>query len=362
VALHAWLQLACDEQLTAVQERARSAGMAIGVIHDLAVGVEPGGADAWSLPDEIARSMSVGAPPDAFNQQGQDWGQPPLLPDAMRANGFATLREILRTSLRAGGGLRIDHILGMSRLFWIPKGAGPADGTYVSYPAEEQFAVLALEAHRAGAVVIGEDLGTVDTRIRRLMRRSGVASSAVLYFERDHQQGEGERQRAGGRGPQGEGGRRAARAYPRHALASVTTHDLPTATAFWDGSAFELRARLGLLTGDVERERGRVEEEQRSLLRLLLAHGCLDPANTSVRERVLAMHRFLAATPSALVAAALWDAVGDARQPNVPGTVDSYPNWRLPLAEPGPNGPRPITLEDVLRATTVRDAIAALVR
>jgi 4-alpha-glucanotransferase len=345
VALHAWLQLVCDEQLSAAREQARAAGMSIGIIHDLAVGVEPAGADAWSLPDQIARGMSVGAPPDAFNQQGQNWAQPPFVPDAMRADGFSMLRETLGTSLSAGGGLRIDHILGMSRLFWIPEGAGPADGTYVRYPAEEQFAVLALEAHRAGAIVIGEDLGTVDDRIRHLMRQRGVASSAVLYFER---------QRAGER--------RAARAYPRHAMASVTTHDLPTATGFWDGSAFELRARLGLLTDDLRRERERLEEEQRSLLQLLLVHGCLDSPDAGVRERVLAMHRFLASTPSALVVAALWDAVGDPRQPNVPGTVDRYPNWRLPLAQPDTDGPRPMTLEAIQGATAVRDMIAALVR
>ncbi|HSK98487.1 MAG TPA: 4-alpha-glucanotransferase, partial [Euzebyales bacterium] len=150
IALHAWLQLLCDEQLAAAQERARRAGMSIGIVHDLAVGVDPAGADVWALPDEFARGMSVGAPPDAFNQKGQDWAQPPPLPAAQRANAYRTLRDVLRASLRTAGGLRIDHILGLSRLFWIPDGADPGDGTYVRYPVEEQFAVLALEAHRAG--------------------------------------------------------------------------------------------------------------------------------------------------------------------------------------------------------------------
>jgi 4-alpha-glucanotransferase len=369
VALHAWLQLLCEEQLAAVQERARQAGMSIGIIHDLAVGVDAAGADAWSLPDEMARHMTVGAPPDAFNQQGQNWAQPPPLPEAQRANGFRTFREVLRASLRIGGGLRIDHILGLSRLFWIPQGAGPADGTYVRYPADEQFAVLTLEAHRAGAIVVGEDLGTVDDRIRRLMHRRSVASSAVLYFEREGErqraggrgpQGEGERQRAGGRGPQGEP--RPARSYPRRALASVTTHDLPTATGFWDGSAFELRAQLGLLTGSVADERRQFEEERRALLRLLLAHGCLQDRDADVRSRVLAMHRFLASTPSLLVAGALWDAVGDPRQPNVPGTTDSYPNWRLPLARPTPSGLEPVTLEAVMQSAAVHEMVHALGR
>jgi 4-alpha-glucanotransferase len=304
------------------------------------VGVDPAGADVWALPGEFARDVSVGAPPDAFNQKGQNWAQPPPLPDAQRANGFRTLRDVVRTLLRAAGGLRIDHILGLSRLFWIPDGAGAADGTYVRYPAEEQFAVLALEAQRAGAIVIGEDLGTVDDRIRRLMRRRGVASSAVLYFED-----------------------RPARCYPRTALASVTTHDLPTATGFWDGSALDLRAELELLSDPLAEERRRVEDDQRTLLRLLRTHGCLNPDSPAdVRTAVLAMHRFLAATPSLLVAGTLWDAVGDPRPPNVPGTVDTYPNWRLPLARPTPAGPEPVTLETVTRSDAVREMIDALRR
>ena len=344
VALHAWLQQLCDAQLHAAQQRADDAGMTIGVIHDLAVGVEGAGADVWALPEEICREMTVGAPPDAFNQQGQNWGQPPLLPEGLRANGYRALRELLRASLRAGGGLRIDHILGLSRLFWIPRGADASAGTYVRYPAEEMFAVLALEAQRSGGIVVGEDLGTIDDRIRVLMRRRGVASSAVLYFEA------------------GDGGRRPAATYPAHALASVTTHDLPTATGFWDGSALQVRAGLGLLPGGLEAERQRVAEERRSMLELLVAHGCLPDAGAGVRERVLAMHRFLAGTPTRLVAGALWDALGDPRQPNVPGTVDEYPNWRLPLSAPDGDGPRPVTLEEIERSSAVAETIEALRR
>jgi 4-alpha-glucanotransferase len=351
VALYAWLQLLCEQQLASAQERARQAGMSIGIIHDLAVSIDPAGADAWSLPDELARDMSLGAPPDAFNQHGQNWAQPPLLPEAQRANGYRTLREVLRASMRLGGGLRIDHILGLSRLFWIPQGAGPADGTYVRYPADEQFAVLALEAHRADAIVVGEDLGTIDDRIRRLMRRRGVASTTVLYFERE---GEGEHGRAGGRGPEVP--------HTRPVMASVTTHDLPTATGFWDGSAFDLRAQLDLLTGSVADERRWFEEQQRALLQLLLAHGCLENPDADVRTRVLAMHRFLAASPAVLVTGALWDAVGDPRQPNVPGTVESYPNWRLPLARPTPSGLEPVTLEAIMRSAAVRETMDALRR
>ena len=344
VGFHSWLQLLCEEQLAAAQQRARAAGMAIGVVHDLAVGVDASGADAWSLPDGITRSMSVGAPPDAFNQQGQNWGQPPLLPDPLRANGYRTLRELLRAGLRAGGGLRIDHILGLSRLYWIPRDTPATDGTYVQYPADEQFAVLALEAHRADAVVIGEDLGTVDDRIRRLMHRRGVATSAVLFFER---------------GPQGDP--LPAAQYPRNALASVTTHDLPTAAGFWEGSALDVRSELGLLTGARDEERRRLAQEQESLLRLLIEHGYLRDRHADTWERVVAMHRFLAGTPSLLVVATLWDAIGDPRQPNMPGTVDEYPNWRLALAEPDRDG-RPLLLEDLAGSARVRDTIAALRR
>jgi 4-alpha-glucanotransferase len=345
VGFHAWLQLLCVRQLRDAQDRARAAGMDIGIVHDLAVGVAPGGADVWSLPDEFARSMRVGAPPDAFNQQGQDWGQPPPLPGAMRATGYRTQREVLSASLAVGGGLRIDHILGFSRLFWIPADAGPAEGTYVRYPADELFAVLVLEAHRAGAIVIGEDLGTVDDRIRGLLRRRGVAGSAVLWFEGDETTAHG---------------RRDAARYPRSALASVTTHDLPTATGWWDGSALRLRDELGLLTEPLAAAQRRLADDRASMLALLRGHDVLAADTMDVRAKVVAMHRFLASTPSALVAATLWDGVGDPRQPNVPGTVDQYPNWRLPLATPGPNGPIPLVLEELTQGTAVDDVVAAI--
>ncbi|HSJ46445.1 MAG TPA: 4-alpha-glucanotransferase [Euzebyales bacterium] len=345
VGFHAWLQLLCARQLRDAQDRATAAGMDIGIVHDLAVGVAPGGADVWSLPDEFARSMRVGAPPDAFNHQGQDWGQPPPLPGAMRAAGYRTQREVLSASLAVGGGLRIDHILGFSRLFWIPEDTGPVEGTYVGYPADELFAVLVLEAHRAGAIVIGEDLGTVDDRIRGLLRRRGVAGSAVLWFEGDDTTTHG---------------RRDAARYPRSALASVTTHDLPTATGWWDGSALRVRHELGLLSEPLADAQRRLADDKASMLALFRAHDVLADDATDVRARVVAMHRFLASTPSALVAAALWDGVGDPRQPNVPGTVDQYPNWRLPLATPGPDGPVPLTLEALTQGTAVDDVVAAI--
>jgi 4-alpha-glucanotransferase len=344
VAFHAWLQQLCTDQLDAMQARARHAGMDIGVIGDLAVGVAPGGADVWALPDEYARTMRVGAPPDAFNRQGQNWGQPPPLPNVMRDTGHRTMREVLSTAFGGSGGLRIDHILGFSRLFWIPEGGSPADGTYVRYPAEELFAVLTLEARRAGAVVIGEDLGTVDDRIRHLMRERGIAGSAVLWFEVDDRTAHG---------------RRRARDYPRAALASVTTHDLPTATGWWDGSSLEVRADLDLLGRPLSEERAERAREHSSMLALLREAG-LAVDDADVRGRVVAMHRLLAGSAAALVAVALWDGVGDPRQPNLPGTVDEYPNWRLPLAEPTPHGARPVTVEWLRTSAAVAEIASAI--
>jgi 4-alpha-glucanotransferase len=347
VGFHAWLQLLCDDQLRDAQAGALHADMDIGIVHDLAVGVAAGGADVWALPDEFARSMRVGAPPDAFNQLGQDWGQPPPLPGALRATGYRPQLEVLAASLADGGGLRIEHIRGFSRLFWIPRDGRPADGTYVHYPADELFAVLTLEAHRAGAVVIGEDLGTVDDRVRAQLRRRGVAGSAVLWFELDDTTAHG---------------RRDAARYPRSALASVTTHDLPTATGWWDGSALRLRDELGLLTEPVADAQRRQADDHAAMLALLRAHGALTEDATDVRARVVALYRFLMSTPSALVAVALWDGVGDARQPNVPGTVDAYPNWRLPLSVPGTSGPVPLTLESLTHGAWVDDVVAAIRR
>jgi 4-alpha-glucanotransferase len=176
VEFHCWLQWLMDIQLGDAQRAAVAAGMGLGIIHDLAVGVHPDGADAWALQDTMARGVSVGAPPDAFNQQGQDWSQPPWRPDALEEAAYAPLRDMLRTVLRHGGGIRIDHIIGLFRLWWIPQGAGPDAGTYVRFDHEAMIGVLALEAHRAGAVVVGEDLGNVEPWVRDYLRER--ASSA----------------------------------------------------------------------------------------------------------------------------------------------------------------------------------------
>jgi 4-alpha-glucanotransferase len=238
---------------------------------------------------------------------------------------------MLASVLSHGGGVRIDHVLGLFRLFWIPVGSSPREGTYVRYPGDELLAVIALEASRAGAVVIGEDLGTMEPWVRGHLADAGLLSSRVLYFE----------WRDGQRTPAAE--------YPERALATVNTHDLPTAAGWWQAAGVRLQAQLGLLgEGSTEEsELERATDERATMRRLLADHGLVD-ADADEQALIEAMHAFLAATPSLLVAASPADVLADPRQPNLPGTSDAYPNWRLPLAEATATGPRPVQLEDLL--------------
>jgi 4-alpha-glucanotransferase len=349
VRFHAWLQLLCDEQLAAGQQAARAAGMDVGVVHDLAVGADPGGADAWALQDALALGARVGAPPDTFNQQGQDWGLPPWHPRRLAELGYAPLRDMVRSLVRHAGGVRIDHILGMFRLWWIPEGASARDGTYVSYDADALLGVIALEAERAGAIVVGEDLGTVPPRVRAMLAERGVLGSSVLWFER----AEADAGETGALSPPGE--------WRKAAMASVTTHDLPTALGWLRGEHVRVRAALGLLN-DPEAEAKSWKADRQELLAHLVAAGVLSAVDAPEDEQVRALHVFLAATPSRYVLAAPGDAVGDLNQPNLPGTVDEYPNWRLPVCDA--HG-RPLLLEDLLadpRVVRLADELAERVR
>ncbi|WP_436969663.1 4-alpha-glucanotransferase [Kitasatospora cineracea] len=315
VEFHRWLAWLVDEQLRAAQRAATDAGMPIGLIHDLAVGVHPDGADAWALQDVLAASISTGAPPDAFNAHGQDWGLPPWRPDALAEAGYAPFAELIRASARHAGAIRIDHVMGLFRLWWVPEGARPTEGTYVRYDAEAMLAVLALEAHRAGTAVIGEDLGTVEPGVRERLAEHGVLGTSVLWFERDWQAGgtvlPPERWRPG-------------------CLATLTTHDLPSTAARLTGEHVELRHHLGLLARPLAEEQQAAAAEladwQRELVRIgLLAEG--EPATPE------ALYAYLLATPAKLVGVWLPDTVGDPRPQNLPGTWDQYPNWRLPVAD-----------------------------
>jgi 4-alpha-glucanotransferase len=317
VAFHVWLQQLLQAQLTAANDAARAAGMPIGVVHDLAVGIEPTGAGGWLLQDVLAAGVHAGAPPDAFNQLGQDWGLAAWRPDRLADTGYAAYRDMVRRSLRHAGGLRVDHVAGLWRLWWVPPGAGAADGTYVHYDPEAMLGILALEAHRAGAVVIGEDLGTVLPEVTEGLQRMNMLGSAVLWFTRDDDDPDE------GYLPPGR--------YPRNALASISTHDLPTAPGFLVGEQVRVRAELGQLTGPEADERARADTDRAQLLAMLRAEGLIGPASTD-EEIIVAMHAALARTPCRLIVASLYDVLGEVRQPNLPGTTDEYPNWRLPLA------------------------------
>ncbi|MGH8866495.1 MAG: 4-alpha-glucanotransferase [Actinomycetes bacterium] len=323
-----WLQFLVDEQLAAAQRAATAAGMPVGVVHDLAVGVSPEGSDAWALGDVLARGVSAGAPPDGFNQQGQDWRQPPWRPDRLAEVGYAPFRDMLRSVLRHAGGVRVDHVIGLFRLWWVPEGASPADGTYVRYDHEAMVGILALEAHRHGALVVGEDLGTVEPWARTYLAERGLAGTSILWFERN-----------------GEGGPLDPDQWRESCLATVTTHDLPPTAGYLAGEHVRIRAELGLLTRPVEEVWAADEAHRAAWVDALRLCGLLDE-DASEQETVRALHAYLGRTPCRLLGVALPDAVGDRRPQNQPGTVDEYPNWRLPMAD---GQGRPVLLEDVKR-------------
>ena len=326
---YSWLQFLCDEQLAAAQQRALDAGMRLGLVTDLAVGVHPGGADAVNLTEYLAPQCSVGAPPDDYNQQGQDWSQPPWHPQRLAAAGYAPWREMLSTVLRHAGGVRVDHILGLFRLYWIPRMASPLTGTYVSYDFEAMVGILALEAQRAGAVVIGEDLGTVEPWVQDVLAQKAVLGTSIVWFERDDDDYSPL--------PQDK--------YRQLALSSVNTHDLPPTLAYLRGDHISLRARLGVLTCSVEDEQRDDIEWQARVLGAVADRGLLpqrdylvDPAERASRgaeeDISVALHRYIAGTPSALACTSLVDMVGDVRAQNQPGTThELYPNWCVPLCD-----------------------------
>jgi 4-alpha-glucanotransferase len=314
---HAWLQWLVDQQLAGAQQAARDAGMAHGIIHDLAVGVHPGGADAWAHQDLLVSGVSVGAPPDSFNQLGQDWMQPPWHPQRLAATGYRPLAELFAATLRNAGGLRIDHVMGLSRLWWVPAGTTADRGAYVRYDLAAAVAGLTGQAARTGAVAIGEDLGTVEEATRGYLAAHGVLGTTMLWFAEE---------------PDGTPLR--PEHWRRACMATVGTHDVPPIAGFLSGDQVRERARLHLLTGPEEDEQRRSAELVSAWRDLLVAHRLLvadRPA--TLEEFTVAVYGFLARTPALLVGVSLADAVGDTRSQNIPGTSDQYPNWRIPLCD-----------------------------
>ena len=328
VDFHKRCQWILDEQFAAAQARARAAGMTAGIVHDLAVGVHPDGADSWALQDVLAKTMNVGAPPDMYNQQGQDWSQPPWRPDALAETGYAAYRDMLRTILRHAGGIRVDHALGLFRLWWIPVGAKPYDGTYVKFDHEAMVGILALEAQRAGAFVVGEDLGTVESWVRDYLQLRGILSTSILWFEHNQWSQPLE---------------------PEHwrelCFASVTVHDLPPTAGMLRGEHIRIRHDLNLLSRPVEEEWNDWNRERGNWVRVLRERGLI-PAEgePSDDEMVEGLHKYLALTPARLLAVGLPDIIGDLRAQNQPGTNREYPNWCVPTCD---GEGIPVTIEDL---------------
>ncbi|MDO5082355.1 MAG: 4-alpha-glucanotransferase [Arachnia propionica] len=341
VEFFAWLQWTAQQQLSAAQTATEEAGMALGVLADLAVGVSVSSAETWLMRDVYASGVTVGAPPDQYNQAGQDWGQPPWNPRRLEELAYEPFREMVRAALHRVGGLRIDHIIGLFRLWWVPQGLGPAGGTYVRYDHDATIGILALEAHRAQALVVGEDLGTVEPWVRQYLARRGILGTGVMWWEYDR-----------------EGNLQAPENWREYSMASVTTHDLPPTVGYLEGGHVELRHELGILTEPLADELAAARGEREMWVARLIEFGVLAPdqAEDPV-EVMLALHRYLGLTRAKVLVAALVDAVGERRTQNQPGTMNEYPNWRVPL---GDATGEVIRLEDIFTAELPTRVAAAI--
>jgi len=320
VAFHAWVQFELDRQLAGVARAARRAGLAVGLYQDLALGSLASGFDAWAFPDLFRRDVHVGAPPDDYAAQGQDWGIPPMDPERLAARGYDYWRALLRAGFAHAGALRIDHVLGLVRQFWIPAGRPPREGAYVPFPARDLMTVVAEESRRHEALVIGEDLGTVPPGMAARLARYGILSSRVMLFERDPS-----------------GAFRPASRYSPRALVTANTHDLPPLRGWWEARDLALREVLGLVSAEEARARRREREAaRRALRRRLVRDGHLPPEPDPDPARLAgAVHAFLARTPSPLLGVSLDDLTGEAEPVNVPGVgPERHPSWsrRMGLA------------------------------
>lgn len=326
IRIHQYGQWLAASQLAQVCHHATDQGLPFTLYQDLALGANPGGFDTWAHQELFARGAAMGAPPDAFNPQGQNWGLPPLIPERLRESGYQLFIDTLRASSPPGGLLRLDHVMSLFRLFWIPQGQEAGKGAYVRYPARELLAILALESCRQQTLIIGEDLGTVAPHIRRDLTKTGVFSYRVFYFERDWG-----------------GGFRSPENYPQKALAAVTTHDLPTLTGFWQGKDIELKRALNLYpeTRLAEADTAAREQDRLLLVKALTSRGLLpagfrlqslSPASCPEELRA-AVLEYLALSEAALLEVRLEEVFGWGEQQNLPGTRTEHPNWcrKLPL-------------------------------
>ena len=320
IEFHAWLQFEAERQLASAAAAGREAGLAMGLYQDLAIATAPDGSDVWAYPGLFLSGVSIGAPPDDYAAQGQNWGLPPLDPRRLAETRYAYFIALLRAALREVGALRIDHVLGLFRQFWIPAGRPGSEGAYVRFPTHQLFGILALESVRHNAVIVGEDLGTVPPEVPGILRKWGVLSSRVMFFEREW-----------------DGGFREASRYEPVALATVDTHDMVPLAGFWMGRDLELKRQVGLITDDAQLDAARASRayERSRLLERLRADGALGPEPVDEVTLRAAVHRFLCQTASVLVGFSLDDLVGETEPVNVPGVgPDLFPSWTKRLRAP----------------------------
>ncbi|MDH3633576.1 MAG: 4-alpha-glucanotransferase [Gammaproteobacteria bacterium] len=326
IEFHQYLQWNAELQLAAVHEKCKALGMCIGIYRDLAVGIEKSSAQSWAHQPSYAPGMGVGAPPDDFNLKGQNWDLPPPQPKALGDQAYRSFIHTLRANMRHAGALRIDHIMGLMRLFWVPPECSPHEGTYVSYPFSDLLGILALESLRNHCLIIGEDLGTVPDDVRHALEINKIFSYRVLYFEKDWQRGT----------------IRPPADYPRDALCTSGSHDLPTLRGFWQGSDLDLRDQLDLYpSGDFRNQQRQIRQQDRDQILAALRRESLvaDEATSQYHgaedfndELAQSIQRYLARSQSMLLMVQLEDLLSEANQVNVPGTIDEYPNWRRKLS------------------------------
>jgi 4-alpha-glucanotransferase len=334
---HRYLQFELDRQLATLGGDAR-ASLGIGVYGDLALGSAPGGADTWSRPGLFATEVRLGAPPDDYSATGQEWGLPPLRPRALRASGHQYWIALVRSAMQHVGALRLDHVMGLFRQYWIPPGGDGRDGAYVRFPADELLAVLTLESRRSGALVVGEDLGTVPRGLTNTLRRRGILSTRVLYFERDRR-----------------GHFRPSSAYSARAIVTATTHDHPPLAGFWRGTDLDLRADRGTLNrAELERAREERRTSRDRLRARLAAEGFPLDDDPTPEQLAAAVYGFLARTPAPLLGIALDDLTGETVPVNLPGVgMDRYRSWSRRLAVP---------VEQLARSPVVEAVVASVTR
>jgi 4-alpha-glucanotransferase len=337
IMFHSFLQWIAARSLAAAQQASKQAGMRIGLISDLAVGMSSDGSDAWANQKDLLTGLEVGAPPDLFNEKGQNWGLTTFSPRALSAGGFEPFIAMLRACLRHCGGMRIDHAMGLSRLWVIPRGAASCEGAYLAYPFDDLLRLIALESHRQRGIIIGEDLGTVPAGFRGRLSKAGIYGMRILWFER---------RRSSFIAPQD---------WPADAVAMTSTHDLPTVAGWWSGRDIETRRELGLFIGVEQQKEARQNDRQslwRSFKKAKVADGGIPSTSETARAADAAV-KFIARTSSQLALLPLEDALGVEDQPNLPGTIDQHPNWRRYY---------PAQADQLLTPTEVQQRLAPLAR